>query len=301
MYMTPIIEPVARELIEAELTEDKRLRNTNNAGNIIYVVTAHNSPNTMREIGRLRELAFRNSGGGTGKSVDIDEYDLDPNGYNQLFVWDPKEREIVGGYRYIISRSPDTRCLSTEHYFKFSDKFRQEYLTSMIELGRSFVQPKYQSRNSTKALYALDNLWDGLGALMCNNPDINYFFGKVTMYGEYNVEARNMLIFFLRRYFPDNDNLVESINPVEVSIDNEKMEALFCGGSYSEDYRILFREIRKFQENIPPLINAYMNLSPSMRVFGTVINKDFGYVEETGIMININDIYHKKVERHFII
>ncbi len=294
-----IINPVSRDLIESELTPERLLRHTNNAGNRIYVVTARNSPNIMQEIGRLRELAFRDAGGGTGASVDIDEGDTAEGGYNQLIVWDPAAREIVGGYRYIISRSEHPEHLSTEHYFRFSDKFRREYLPYTIELGRSFVQPMYQgTRTSPKGIYALDNLWDGLGALMVYNPCAKYFLGKVTMYGDYNRAARNILVYFLQKYFPDGDHLVEPIYPIELDMDREALAALFCGADYQEDYKILVREIRARNENVPPLINSYMNLSPSMKVFGTVCNPDFGDVEETGILITIEDIYPQKTERH---
>jgi hypothetical protein len=298
--MEPIIPPVDRSLILAELTEEKLLRKTNNGNNEIYVVTAQNSPNIMQELGRLRELSFRDAGGGTGAAVDIDDEDLAEEGYQQLFVWDPKAQEIVGGYRFIVSRTTHPKHMSTEHYFRFSDRFRNEFLPYTIELGRSFVQPHYQGiRQNPKGLYSLDNLWDGLGALVVTNPDMKYFFGKVTMYGDYNREARDILLYFLKKYFPDHDNLIEGIYPIELQFDTEKMEQMFCGGNYAEDYKILTREIRKCKENIPPLINSYMNISPSMRVFGTVTNPDFGGVEETGILITINDIYPVKSERHF--
>ena len=298
--MIPIIDPVDRTLILKELTADKLLRKTNNGGNEIYVVTSRNSPNIMQELGRLRELSFRDAGGGTGAAVDIDAEDTAEEGYQQLFVWDPKAQEIVGGYRFIVSRTPHPKHMSTEHYFRFSDKFRNEFLPYTIELGRSFVQPLYQGiRQNPKGLYSLDNLWDGLGALVVNNPDMRYFFGKVTMYGSYDKEARNILLYFLHKYFPDREHLVESIHPIELHFDEERFERMFCGGSYAEDYKILIREIRKYRENIPPLINSYMSLSPSMKVFGTVVNPDFGYVEETGILITISDIYPVKSERHF--
>lgn len=298
--MEPIIPPVDRSLILAELAEEKLLRKTNNGNNEIYVVTAQNSPNIMQELGRLRELSFRDAGGGTGAAVDIDDEDLAEEGYQQLFVWDPKAQEIVGGYRFIVSRTTHPKHMSTEHYFRFSDRFRNEFLPYTIELGRSFVQPHYQGiRQNPKGLYSLDNLWDGLGALVVTNPDMKYFFGKVTMYGDYNREARDILLYFLKKYFPDHDNLIEGIYPIELQFDTEKMEQMFCGGNYAEDYKILTREIRKCKENIPPLINSYMNISPSMRVFGTVTNPDFGGVEETGILITINDIYPVKSERHF--
>ena len=298
--MKAMIDPIDREVLKQELNNDRYLRDTNNGGNIIYVVNAQNSPNTMLEIGRLRELAFREAGGGTGEPVDIDEEDKANGGYDQLIVWDPKDEEIIGGYRYIISHETHPKHLSTEHYFRFSDKFREEYLPHTLELGRSFVQPKYQgTRETPKGLYSLDNLWDGLGAIISQNPDIRYFLGKVTMYGHYNPEARNTLMYFLRKYFPDPDNLVEPIYPIDLHIDEEKYAKMFDTGSYSEDYKILTRELKQYGETIPPMINSYMNLSPTMRVFDTVKNPDFGDVEETGILITFSDVYMSKVERHF--
>ena len=303
--MEEIIAPVSKELLKAELTADKRLRYTNKSHNEIYVVTWQDSPNVLREIGRLREIAFRAAGGGTGMSLDLDDFDMMEEPYKQLIVWDPDVEAILGGYRYLIGADVKLRedgqpILATSHMFHFSENFMKNYMPYTIELGRSFVQPHYQgSRANPKGLFSLDNLWDGLGALVVNNPDMRYFFGKVTMYGSYDKEARNILLYFLRKYFPDREHLVESIHPIELHFDEERFERMFCGGSYAEDYKILIREIRKYRENIPPLINSYMSLSPSMKVFGTVVNPDFGNVEETGILITISDIYPKKSERHF--
>lgn len=298
--MEPIIQPVDKQLIKKELTKDKFLRHTNNGGNKLYIVDHHDSPNIMREIGRLRELAFRAAGGGTGKSIDIDDFDIDPvHPYKQLIVWDPSEEEILGGYRYIVCDDVEVKHLATSELFTFSEKFQKEYLGNMIELGRSFVQPNYQStRLRSKGIYALDNLWDGLGALVVEHPDHKYFFGKVTMYTSYNVEARNIILYFLRKYFPDNDSLVTPIDPLPLEIDHEALDSIFEGKPYEEAYKILQKKIRELGENIPPLINSYMNLSPSMRVFGTAINHEFGGVEETGILITVGDIYLRKVERH---
>lgn len=297
--MKNIIDPVDIALITAELTAERFLRDTNNGGNKIYVVNAQNSPNTMQEIGRLREQTFRMAGGGTGEPTDIDELDMVEGGYEQLIVVDPETTEIIGGYRFIISRDGHPKYMSTEHYFRFNDNFRKKYLPYTIELGRSFVQPHYQgTRSNPKGLYSLDNLWDGLGALMVGNPDMKYFLGKVTMYGDYNSEARNMLIYFMRRYFADNENLVDSIHPIDFEIDNAAMEQIFVGQTLEENYKILSKQVRALNENIPPLINSYINLSPSMKVFGTVTNPDFGQVEETGILITMADMYPKKYERH---
>jgi len=299
--MEQIIEHVDKKLLEAELTPERFVRHTNNAGNELYIFSAQDCPNLMREVGRLREFTFRSAGGGTGLSVDIDEYDTCSNCYKQLIVWDPKDKEIVGGYRYhsVDPTKGEEINLSTKHLFNFSDKFKVEYMPYMIELGRSFVQPKYQSIfRLGKGIYALDNLWDGLGVLIVLNPQIKYFFGKVTMYNSYNVDARNLLLYFFEKYFKDNEGLITPIYPMEVDMDREKFAKIFHGGSYKEDYKILSKEIRDLGEKIPPLINSYMNLSPSMKVFGTVINPFFGDVEETGILITISDIYAHKVERH---
>lgn len=299
-----IIAPVSTELIESELTESTFLRDTNKGNNQIYVVDAHSAPNVMREIGRLREIAFRAAGGGTGKSCDIDEYDVMMPPCRQLIVWDPSARLILGGYRYITGQDiqirPDgTPRIATAHMFDFSDKFLREYLPETIELGRSFVRLEYQSSKAgAKALYALDNLWDGLGALTVVHPEIKYLFGKVTMYPGYIKACRNMILYFFSKHFSDPDKLVTPMNPLDTKIDVKEMEALFCGDSYADDYKTLNHEIRSFGINIPPLINAYMNLSPTMRVFGTAINDEFGDVEETGILLTIDEIFEEKKKRH---
>ena len=303
--MKEIIPPVARELLEAELTADKFQRKTNKADNEIYILSHHDSPNLMREIGRLRELTFRSAGGGIGEEVDIDKYDTsDEHYYNQLIVWDPSRREILGGYRYIhcagVPRDETGEVpLATSHLFHFSDEFIDDYLPYVIELGRSFVQPDYQSSKAgAKALFALDNLWDGLGALVIDHPDIKYYFGKVTMYPQYNQHARNLILYFFGKYFPDPDKLVRPKIPMPYSADLAYLEDLFSGKGYDEAYKILSAEVRKFGENIPPLINAYMTLTPSMKTFGTVISDEFGDVEETGILLSIDDMYETKIDRH---
>jgi hypothetical protein len=298
--MKNIIAPVDAGLLEKELTGDRLLRKTGRGDNELYVVTAPDCPHTMMEIGRLRELAFRGAGGGTGEAVDVDDDDLAPDGYRQLIVWDPAAREILGGYRFIVSTTPHPAHLSSEHYFRFSETFRNRYLPFTIELGRSFVLPRKgpDGTRNPKIIYALDNLWDGLGALIRANPKAKYFFGKVTMYGDYNRQARNLLLYFLGRYFPDNENLLDPINPVDLDIDTARMAAVFNGGNYTEDLKILYRQVKLHKENVPPLINSYMNLSPTMKVFGTVRNPDFGDVEETGLLISIDDIHPDKIKRH---
>jgi hypothetical protein len=302
--MKDIIAPVPKDALLAELTPDKLMRKTNKGDNEIYIITYQDSPNVMREIGRVREITFRDAGGGMGEEVDIDEYDTSSDPYKQLIVWDPQALEIIGGYRYIMCKNVPVNekgvvQLATTHLFNFSEKFIREYLPYTLELGRSFVQPHYQSSKAgAKALFALDNLWDGLGALIVDNPDIKYFFGKVTMYTHFHTKARNLIMYFFMKYFNDTENLVTPIHPLDLGIDIKEMERVFNGGSYKEDYKILSQKVREFGENIPPLINSYMNLSPSMKTFGTVINDHFGYVEETAIILTISDIYEAKTDRH---
>ncbi len=298
--MNPIIQPVDRKLLIKELTATKYIRTTRKGGNELYEVTYQDSPNIMREIGRLRELSFRTSGGGTGKDCDIDEYDTDPKfAYKQLIVWDPDNQEIIGGYRYILCGGLPIEKLATKELFVYSEEFVKDYLPFTIELGRSFIQPNYQSMNlRRKSLYSLDNLWDGLGALMIKYSNYKYFFGKVTMYSSYNLKARNTLLNFLHKYFDDPDTLVYPIEPLDYDSNNKYYQELFNNLEYNDAYRVLQKEIKQNGENIPPLINSYMNLSPSMKVFGTALNRGFGDVEETGILVNIKDIYPEKVERH---
>lgn len=302
--MEDIIAPISKELLKAELTEEKRLRMTNRSHNQIYIVTAQDSPNTMKEIGRLREIAFRAAGGGTGKALDIDEYDVMENPYKQLIVWNPDAEEILGGYRYILGT--DVRfdeqghpILATSHMFNFSEKFLKEYLPTTIELGRSFVTLEYQStRSDSKGLFALDNLWDGLGALTVIMPNVKYFFGKVTMYPSYHRQGRDMILYFLKKHFGDKEALVTPMEPLLLETPEEELKVLFEKEAFKEDYKILNTEVRKLGYNIPPLVNAYMSLSPTMRMFGTAINDEFGDVEETGILIAVDEILEDKRIRH---
>ena len=299
-----IIQPIEKEVLKRELTPELQLRMTNKSHNEIYIITAHDSPNVMKEIGRLREIAFREAGGGTGKSMDIDEFDTCENCYKQLIVWNPEAEEIIGGYRYLVGNEWDyddkgQPILATSHMFHFSERFIKEYAPWTIELGRSFVSLPYQSsRMGAKSLFALDNLWDGLGALTVIKPNVKYFFGKMTMYPSYIRKGRDMILYFLKKYFDDKDKLIIPMKPLIIETDPAEFQTLFSGNSFKEDYKILNSEIRKLGYNIPPLVNAYMSLSPTMKLFGTAINYGFGDVEETGILIAMEEIFEEKRVRH---
>jgi hypothetical protein len=303
--METIIPPVDRSLILAELTEQNFVRKTNNGNNLIYMFSANDSPNLMREVGRLREITFRDAGGGTGKAVDVDEFDEGESAFQQLIVWNPVDQEIVGGYRVghgkiLVDKNGKVHS-PTEELFTFTDKFIKEYLPVCIELGRSFVCTNYQPQfNLRKGMYSLDNLWDGLGAIVIDNPDVRFLFGKVTMYPHFNSYARDLILYFMEKHFPDKEGLLVPKEPLPLNTDREVLDRVFKGATFEENYRILVHDVRSRNENIPPLVNAYMSLSATMRTFGTSLNHGFGDVEETGIMITINDIYDIKKDRHIL-
>ncbi len=307
MKMNKIIDPVPVADIMSELTQERFFRKTNNAGNELYIVNAHNSPAIMREIGRLREISFRDAGGGTGLDCDIDVFDTrEENFFEQLIVWNPIDKAIVGGYRFLLcdhlpvdeNGQVDT---PTSELFLYSEKFVKEYLPTTIELGRSFVQPDYQpSKSLSKGLYSLDNLWDGLGSLLDLYPKVEYYFGKVTMYPHLDRTARDMILYFIQKHFPDKENLVmprPELN-LPIMMDTAELEAIFTADNYRANYKILVKSVRERGAAVPPLVNAYMNLSPTLRSFGTALNPGFGRVEETGMLLTINDMFEDKAQRH---
>ncbi len=297
-----IAEPVPLEVLKSELTKERFVRITNKGDNEIYIVNHHNSPNVMKEIGRLREVTFASAGGGTGKPLDIDEFDTSQNCYEQLIVWAPEAQEIIGGYRFIdCAKIVDTNPLelSTRHYFNYSDTFCKDYLATTVELGRSWVQPNFQPRaGSRRGIFALDNLWDGLGAIVVDTPHIQYYSGKVTMYTSYNTQARDALMYFMNYFFEDKENLISPIYSQAISTDITGFKNSMEGLNYKEAHKLLNGYVRERGENIPPLINSYMSLSPTMKCFGTAMNSDFGDVEETMILVKIADIYDEKKARH---
>jgi hypothetical protein len=302
--MEPITPPVSKEKLLKELTPGKFLRNTRKGNKEIYVFTSNDSPNLMIEVARLREVSFREAGGGTGKSNDLDHYDVSQNPYKQLIVWDRDAKEIVGGYRYAVcSRHMSTSSalpdLSMSDYFQFSDTFQKVYLPRSIELGRAWIQPLYQATNiCSRYIYALDNLWDGLGGLINLNNDVDYFYGKITLFPNYNLQARRILFWFLNHYFHDQENLMQPIRKVAnvEGVDYRKLG--FSGDDYRSDLKVLSRVLKIFGEIIPPLVSAYLNLTSKIKIFGTVHCPDFGNTLETGIMLRIKDIEADKLKRY---
>jgi hypothetical protein len=295
-----ILKRVGRRNIKAELTPVHFIRNTRHADNEIYEITGLSAPFTMQEIGRLREIAFRESGGGTGQEVDIDEFDICANPFRQLIVWSAKDREIISGYRYILGKdilvTSEKVHSPVAELFTFSEEFIRNYLPRTIELGRSFVQPKFQA--SRRGIFSLDNIWDGLGAIIALNPDVQYLYGKMTMYKNYNKLARDLILFFLQKHFPPKKELFKPVRPLKFHHNKTMLASILAADSYAEDYKLLLKQVENLCCRIPPLINIYMGLSQTMECFGTVDNKAFGNVEETLILLKVTDIDAQKMDRY---
>ena len=304
--MNSIIDPVPVELLKAELTKSKKLEDTNKGHNELYIVTWHDSPNVVTEIGRLRELTFREAGGSTGNAIDLDEYDKMEKPYKQLIVWDPDNEAIVGGYRFFygsdaVFDEKGQPVLASSHQFRFSQKFINEYLPHVLELGRNFVAPEYQSsKNGAKSIYALDNLWDGLVAIIMKNPNLLYFFGKITVYPSYDHITRDLIYHFLRKHYEDKDELVRPWEDQNIMPDSdpELMDLVLNKDDLLEDYKLLKAAARMRGVNVPPNVTAYISITSDMRMFGTAVNHLMHNIEDSCVLIPFDSIYHEKKSRH---
>lgn len=296
--MQAIIPEVDRDLLEKEL-EGHLLRPSNKADNLIYDITSHECPNVMREIARLREISYRDGGGATGREMDIDEMDTMPKPYHQLLVWDQEHRQIIGGYRYLLGSEAEIRdgqpFITSAHLFHYSERFIRDYLPKTIEFGRAFVQPMYQKREmGVKALFALDNIWDGIGAIMHNHPQLQYMIGKVTIYPDYNATARELIYAYLDRFHRGEEGLFEPYHPLPLPTIDKPFE----GTDPQENYHILQHAVREQGTVIPPMFSAYLNITNDLQFFGNAINDELANVYETGIMVDLNTVYQEKKERY---
>lgn len=304
--MEKIIDPVPVELLKAELTPERKLEDTNKGNNEIYIVNWHNAPNVVTEIGRLREIAFREAGGSTGLAIDLDEYDKMETPYQQMVIWDPDEEAILGGYRFILGKDVKfdengQPIMATAHQFDFSRKFIEDYLPYTMELGRSFVSLEYQSsRAGAKAIFSMDNLWDGIVAILMQNPETLYFFGKVTIYHNFDQISKDLIYHFLNKHFCDHNNLVRPQEEFLVTpkSSTELMDLILYEKDIKEDFKLLKTSVRRRGVNIPPLVNSYMSISPRMVVFGTSVNVLMDNLEDTAILIAFDEIYDDKKHRH---
>lgn len=301
--MEPVRKPVDSGLLLSELSADKLIKRTNRDGNEIYEIIASDCPNVMQEIGRIRELAFRKAGSGTGKSADIDALDTGAVPYKQLIIWDPAQKIILGGYRYKegwnAEKSNEQYILGTARLFEYSELFISEFLPHTIELGRSFIHPDFQTTgDSKKIMFVMDNLWNGLGSLITRFPQLKYFIGQVSLYKSFDPLARDLIMYFFEKHCEQPDWLIRAKSPLSYHHSKETVANILNASDRDNDLKILSREVRLRGETIPPMMNTYLNISPSLQSFGTVDNPYFENMEDTGIMITIGDIYASKKDRH---
>jgi hypothetical protein len=295
-----IMKAADQDLLAKELLRCTFLKNTRYGNNEIYLFDYRVSKHLMLEVGRLRELTFREAGGGTGKEADIDGYDIGDIPYQQLIVWDPRARAIIGGYRFLDCtqvKCNSTGFLSSSGLFLYSKAFRKKYLPCSIELGRSWIQPEYQCRpGNKKGIFSLENLWEGMGLVIAARPAVKYLFGKVTIPSTFHLESRDLLIAFMEHYFPDPEKLVKPVQRL-AGTHGHACE-FFRGLNYADGYRLLKKMLGECGEHIPPLVNAYMRLSRTMRTFGSTVNAGLGNVVDTGLLITVEDIAEEKQERY---
>ena len=304
--MNPIIDPIPVEILEEELTQELFLRKTNKANNEIYIVNARNAPNVLREIGRLREVTFRMAGAGSGNDCDLQHFDIEDVACEQLIVWNPEAREIIGSYRFtwgsrVSFEENGQPHNNTAHLFHFSEKFTKEYLPYSLEMARAFVQPKYQtSEMGVKSLFALDNLWDGIGGLVALNPQLKYLMGKVSVYCTMPEVARKAIFFYLDKYHGDRENLLvgrnaETLSSEEIAFYNE----MFPDTATAKDnYKVLNTFVKSHNDKVPPLIHSYIELSNGMKTYGTCSDSDFGDCYDTAMTIELSKIYENKRDRY---
>ena len=283
----PLTAPRSAEAIEREITRLKPLDCKLRGALALYTFRAVEAPALIPEVGRLREVAFRQTGAGTGREEDIDEGDLSERGYRQIVAWESEQCRVVGGYRYMIGRECDMTYLSSTHYFLFSERFEREILPRAIELGRSFAVRDAGS----SSLFAMSALWHGLGQIVaCEGAE--YLFGKVTIPPRYDGEALRLLLCFLWQFFPAREALLSARKPLKI----EAGERPFSGKDFAENFALLERLLAARGERVPPMIHAYMRLTREMQVFDAMINPDFSDAVEVAILLPVSEIIPAKRE-----
>lgn len=296
-----IIEPINREKLITELKFCKFIKHTFRSKNEIYSFVNTDAPTIMLEVGRLREEAFRSIGYGTGDIVDLDDHDMGVSAYRQIFIWNPNTLEITGGCRYAIGANylQQVDRLSMAKSFLYSRKFKSEYLPYSIELGRAWVNPAYQSMSSiSNPTSALNNLWEGIGAIISENKNVRYLYGKVVIPENYNPTARILLTWFLNHYFKGKTNLLSPKQPVVQPMVLAIADTKVTGTNLKNDYKIITDYIKSHNTGIPSLLSTYLRLAKRITTFGTTTNPNQKNTFETGILIAIKDIHPEKRSKY---
>ena len=289
-----IIHPVDRKLLKAQLRKKDLIGLTNDEKEI-YFVDFISSPDVVKEISRLREITFRKVGEGTGNKADRDIYDKN---YKHLVLWDDDKLEIAGAYRIgfcreIISEN-GINGLYSSTLFNYSERLTNR-LDVSLELGRSFVQAKYWNTN------ALSYLWQGLGAILLINPEIKFLFGGVSLSNSYLKEAKELIIYFYKKWFRADSNLAYAKNRFIISEKrNEELKNIFSSDDYKNEFKILKNMLKVYGHSVPTLFKQYSELCEKGGIefldFG--IDADFQNCVDGLIMVEVDKIKYSKKEKY---
>lgn len=286
-----IAHPENRKALIDELLNCQRLGETAD-GKSIYLLEDTRDSALLREIGRLREIAFRTVGEGTGNRRDMDKYDYY---YKHIFLWDHADMELVGSYRIAdIHKLTPEQTLYSETLFSYEDSLRKKFPMAM-ELGRSFVQPKYWGKRS------LDYLWFGIGAYLRQNPHIRYLFGAVSLSNDYPAFAKDMLAYYFSKYYRADFNLARSFNPYRIKpVQKAKLEQLFYHLEKEDAFKVLKKELAKMGVSVPTLFKQYSDLCEDGGVtfydFG--VDPDFGDCVDSVVWVDMLKLKEKKRKRY---
>jgi len=289
-----IAHPECRQRLRKEIRQCDLLGETAD-NKQIYLFEYRPDTSIMREIGRLRELSFRAVGEGTGQRRDLDRYD--PY-YMHLVLWDDEDLEIVGAYRLCdterVLSSAGIDCIYTASLFLYNETMKQ-YLYRGLELGRSFVQPRYWGKRS------LDYLWYGIGALLRRNPGYRYLFGPVSISDSYPQATKDLLVTFYDLYFGCDHQPVSPLNPYQIEPDRQAdLDRQFCGDDYKKDFTHLKALLHMHGHSVPTLYKQYTEVCEDGGVCFSGFNIDPGFAEciDGFVIVDTDRLSGKKRKRY---
>jgi len=289
-----VAHPEDRRLLKEELKSCQKLGKTKD-NKFIYLFEYKGESSLMNEISRLRELTFRKVDEGTGKKRDRDEYD---NQYKHIVLWDNEALEIVGSYRIgesnYLYKNFGVGGFYSDSLFHFQPEF-EEYLVDSIELGRSFVQPKYWGSR------ALDYLWQGIGAYLYQNPHIKYMFGPVSLSASIPKGAQSLIIYYYNHYYGNHQGLVyPERNFIFTQDEKVELDAIFCKKDLKKDFITLKEQLNCYGVSVPTLYKQYTDLCKEggISFMGYNIDKNFNDCVDSFILVDIDKVKEKKRQRY---
>jgi hypothetical protein len=286
--MENLASPVDKRALAREVAALAPLVKKTPNGDLIYDVSGEQAPLCMREISRLREVSFRRIGSGSGRPSDLDAFDVGAQAYRQLFVFSPRDNQIVAGLRHRRPTHPDDQHVASSGIFDFSRQFRDEYLANMIDLGRMFVAPLGQGLSGGKrGIYSLDNLFLGVGAVVGRLPDIQYLFGRIVHSPLQSVALRDLVVSYLDIHHGDTLNLVRPRQASRRESSGSLIENVLSGHDPMADLRSLRRFAKSNGEGVSALLRAYLQMCPTLITFGTAADWELSGIEETCLLVPV--------------